>query len=74
MKKLIVDCTTGETQEVEYTAEEIKQAEIDAENWRILREQQAVELENLNILKQSARAKLVSGSPLTEEEAATIVL
>jgi hypothetical protein len=72
--KVILDCSTNEEQIVPLTQEEI-----DAlEQVRLLEEsarQAEEEAESLrNTLKQSARAKLVSGEPLTEEEAALLVL
>ena len=72
--KLIVDCATGAQTYVPLTAEEIAELEqmaIEAEAQRLAEEEAAAALE---ALKASARAKLVSGTPLTEEEAATLVL
>jgi hypothetical protein len=68
------NCETGEQIERPKTAEEIAQSEADAAAWA---EQQAAaeaEAEALAALKASARAKLVAGTPLTEEEAATLVI
>jgi hypothetical protein len=56
--KIVVNCETGETTVVTLTSEEIAQREADAA---------------LAALKTSARAKLVAGQALTEEEAATLV-
>lgn len=73
-KKIIVDCSTGETVEVDLTAEELAQLESDraaAETARLARE--AADAER-DALKTSARAKLVAGQPLTEAEAALLVL
>jgi hypothetical protein len=72
--KLIVDCSTGVTTEVEFTAEEIAQAKIDAIKVAEIEAERVAQVEVLAALKDSARAKLVAGEPLTEEEAATIVL
>lgn len=72
--KIIVDCATGEQKVLPLTAQEIAQRDQDAaaaEADRIAREEAAAALE---ALKTSARAKLVAGTPLTEEEAATLVL
>ena len=71
--KIIVDCSTGISTEVELTAEEIAQMEADAlkaEADRITRE---AEEQRIIALKASAKAKLISGEPLTEEEVSTIV-
>lgn len=70
----IKDCTTGEEVLREETAEEITareeaQALIDAQ-----RAEAEAAAAALAALKESARAKLVAGQPLTEEEAATIVI
>ena len=74
MKKVIVNCLTNEISEVDFTAEEIVQAEKDKEN--ALAEEQAVATARTNQanLKASAKAKLIAGEPLTAEEADTIVL
>ena len=74
MKKVIVNCLTNEISEVDFTAEEIVQAEKDKEN--ALAEEQAVATARTNQanLKSSAKAKLIAGEPLTAEEADTIVL
>ena len=72
--KIVVNCETGETQVVTLTAEEIAQREADAAAFAVeqaAREEAAAALE---ALKVSARAKLVAGQPLTEEEAATLVI
>jgi len=56
------------------TAEELSNREaLIAESARIQAEQEAA-AEALAGLKASARAKLVAGTPLTEEEAATLVI
>jgi hypothetical protein len=72
--KLIVDCSTGEQTYVPLTAEEI--AEREAMAAQAAEDQAAREAEATakEALKASARAKLVAGEPLTEEEAAVLVL
>jgi len=69
-----VNCQTGEQIERPMTAEEIANQEaMIAESAQIQAEQeQAAAIKTA--LKNSAKAKLVAGEPLTEEEAATIVL
>lgn len=72
--KIVVDCSTGEQQIIPLTDAEIAQRELDAaaaEAARLEAEEAAAELA---ALKASAKAKLVAGTPLTEEEAATLVL
>lgn len=72
--KLIVDCSTGERTIVELTAEEIAEREqmaAEAEAQKLAEEEAAAALQ---ALKDSAKAKLVAGEPLTAEEADTLVL
>lgn len=69
-----VNCSTGEVLERQLTAEEIAQQEADAIALAAQQEEQAQAAEALASLKASARAKLVSGTPLTPEEAATLVI
>jgi hypothetical protein len=74
LTKIVTNCETGVTEIIELTAEEIAQLEIDAQAYATLKAEQEAEEQRVTTLKQSARAKLVIGEPLTEEEAATIVL
>ena len=72
--KIVVDCATGDQQIIELTAAEIAQRDQDAaaaQAEAAAREEAATALA---ALKASAKAKLVAGTPLTEEEAATLVL
>lgn len=74
LMKTIANCETGEVVEVPLSAEEIAEHEAmtaDLEERRAAAEAAA---EALAALKASAKAKLIAGTPLTEEEAATIVL
>lgn len=72
--KMVVNCTTGETQILPLTAQEIAQRDQDAAAAAAEREaREAAEAEKA-ALKESAKAKLVAGEPLTEEEAAVLVL
>ena len=74
MKKYVVNPENPNGVLVDMTAEEISQRETDiaTANAKIQEEQDAkTAKENL---KASARAKLVAGETLTEEEADTIVL
>ncbi len=72
--KLVVDCSTGKQEYIALTVAEIAErdqsAAAAAEEKAI---QQAAKAEQ-EALKASAKAKLVSGEPLTEEEAAVIVI
>jgi hypothetical protein len=73
-KKLIVDLEKGTQQYVDLTAQEIAemdQRQAQAAEQELLREQDAAAKE---ALKESAKAKLVAGEPLTEDEAAVLVI
>ena len=62
--RIEINCTTGVESIIELTDAEIAQAEAE----------RIAAAETLAALKASAKAKLVSGTPLTEEEAATLVI
>jgi hypothetical protein len=74
LTKVILDCSTGISTEVPLTAEELaehaeqaKQAEAN----RLARKEAETALA---ALKASAKAKLITGKPLTAEEADTLVI
>lgn len=69
-----INCTTGEVKDIPLTAEEITAREemVILQNARIAAEE--AEATRVATLKTSAKAKLIAGTPLTEEEAAVIVL
>ncbi len=71
--KNIIWTPTG-IKEVDYTAEETAQAEADAITVSEIEAQARADQENKENLKASAKAKLIAGEPLTEDEANTIVL
>ena len=72
--KVIVDCATGESQIVELTAQEIAERDQMAAAAEERRELEEAAAEALAALKESAKAKLVAGTPLTTEEAAVLVI
>jgi hypothetical protein len=72
--KLVVDCSTGETTKVPLTAEELAQRETDRIAYEAEEATRLAAEEALATLKASARAKLVAGQPLTEEEASVLVI
>jgi hypothetical protein len=72
--KLIVDCSTGVTTEVELTADEIAQREADAAAYVIRKAEEDADKAAKAELKASAKAKLIAGEPLTAEEADTLVI
>lgn len=69
-----VNCETGEVTERPLTAEEIAQREADVAAAAARKAEEDAAAEALAALKASAKAKLVAGTPLTEEEAATLVI
>jgi hypothetical protein len=69
-----VNCTTGEVIERPLTAKEIAQREVDAAAAAVRKAEEDAAVEALAALKTSAKAKLVAGTPLTEEEANTLVI
>lgn len=74
LTKIVVNCETGVTEEIDLTAEEIAEieaAQAQAEADRVAREAAEAALAEL---KASAKAKLVAGQPLTEEEASTLIV
>jgi hypothetical protein len=72
--KLVVDCATGTQQYVPLSADEIAEREQMAIEAAAAEEARLAEVARVDALKTSARAKLVSGDALTEEEAALLVL
>jgi hypothetical protein len=72
--KLVVNCETGEQKYIPLSAEEIAENAQLALDHASAEEARLAEEARVAALKDSARAKLVAGQPLTEEEAATLVL
>jgi hypothetical protein len=70
--KLIVDCSTGVTTEVELTAEEIAQREVDAAAWAVAEAERETEATAKAEAKASAVAKLAALG-LTEGEVAALL-
>ncbi len=74
LMKTVIDCSTGIEEVLPLSAEEIAQREIDAAAYEERIAAASAAAEARAALKASAKAKLVAGQPLTEEEAATVVL
>ena len=72
--KIVVDCSTGETQIIPLTAEEITQREADAAAYATAQAEREAAEAATAALKASARTKLIAGQPLTEAEAAVLVI
>ena len=73
MKKIIIDAITNEEITVDLTAEELAQRETDIANSVNDKDAHQIITEKAD-LKASAKAKLIAGEALTEDEANTIVL
>ena len=71
--KLVVDCATGKQEYIALTPAEI--AERDQQAAAAAEEQANREAEAAakTVLKESAKAKLIAGEPLTAEEAAILI-
>jgi uncharacterized coiled-coil DUF342 family protein len=74
LNKLIVDVETGEQFIVPLTAAEIAQRDQDIAAYQEAEAERVAEQERIEELKVSAKAKLVAGEPLTEEEAGVMIL
>jgi hypothetical protein len=73
-KKLVYDFETGETSYLDLTPEEIAQRDQDLAAFAERKALEEAEAERVDALKISAKQKLISGEPLTEEEASVIVI
>lgn len=74
LKAVEINCETGVVTERFLTAEEMAQREVEAAAQAVEEAERQAAAEALATLKSSARAKLVAGEPLTEEEAAVLVI
>jgi hypothetical protein len=72
--KVVYDCEKKTTSYVPLSGAEIAQQEQDAISAQEARLAREAELERIEALKVSAKAKLIAGEPLTEEEASTLVI
>jgi outer membrane protein TolC len=72
-KKILHDCATGQTTEVELTAAEIAELDQQRAQYEEEQAQREAKAEALAELKASAKAKLIAGTKLTEEEADAIL-
>jgi hypothetical protein len=73
-KKLVVDIEKGTQTYVDLTPAEIAERDQMAAQAVVDQAEREAAADALATLKASARAKLVAGTPLTEEEAATLVI
>jgi len=72
--KIVVDCATGATTTIPLTEEEIAEQERQAVIYAEQKAEKEAQAEALQALKVSAKAKLIAGEPLTDEEASAIVI
>ena len=72
--RIEINCETGIESIIELTDAEIAQMEADRVAAEARKAEEDAAAQALADLKASARAKLVAGTPLTEEEAATLVI
>jgi len=72
--RLEINCETGVETVIELTDAEIAQMETDRLAFETRLAEEAAAEEAKAALKASAKAKLVTGQPLTEEEAAVLVI
>ena len=68
------NCTTGEETIREMTAEEVAVYEANVAREEARFAERAAEAERIATLKESAKAKLIAGEPLTGDEAAVLVI
>ena len=73
LTKIVVNCETGISQEIELTAEEIAEVEAAQAQGLIDDAARQAEADRIEALKVSARAKLVAGDALTAEEASLLI-
>lgn len=74
LQKAIHNCETGEIIIIPLTEEELEQRNKDLAEVKAAREAHEAESARIVALKEVVRAKLIAGEPLTEEEAALILI
>jgi hypothetical protein len=72
--RIEINCSTGIESIIELTDAEVAQMQADATAAAARKAEEDAAAEALVALKTSAKAKLVAGTPLTEAEAATLVI
>jgi hypothetical protein len=73
LTKLVVDCANGTQKEIPLSAEEIAQREADALAWQEAETARLAAEAETRAIKDSAKAKLIAGEPLTEAEASVLI-
>jgi hypothetical protein len=72
--RIEIDCSTGIESIIELTDAEVAELAVQAAIAEARKAEEDAAAEALAALKASAKAKLVAGTPLTEAEAATLVI
>lgn len=72
--KLVVDAQTGESAYIPLTEEEITALEVSRAAFETAKAESEAAQAALDLLKASAKAKLIAGEPLTEEETSVLGL
>jgi hypothetical protein len=73
MTKLVFNCSTGEEEIIPLTEQEIAQMNEDLISSKEKSEVEEVKKEKFIALMESAKNKLISGQPLTEDEAFAVL-
>jgi hypothetical protein len=73
LTKLVVDCATGTQKEIPLSAEELSQREADRVAFEAREAERLAAGAALEALKESAKAKLIAGEPMTPEEASVLI-
>jgi hypothetical protein len=73
LTKIVVNCETGVTEEIELTPAEVAEVEAAQVQGELDRAAAEAEASRIAALKTSAKAKLVAGEPLTTEEASLLI-
>jgi hypothetical protein len=74
LNKIVVDCAKGTQTIVPLTAQEIADRDQQAAKYAEEQTKREADAEALAELKASAKAKLIAGEALTDEEASAIVI
>lgn len=74
LTKIVIDCSTGQTDILPFTEEEVSQHQLDVTTFESQRSQEEANAQAKAELKASAKTKLMAGLPLTAEEADVLVI
>ena len=72
-KEITIDCSTGIVTERLLTDDEMAQIEVARLKYEEESAEKDAQVEMLVLVKESAKAKLIAGEPLTEEEAGVMI-